>query len=85
MSSIKHIKIILITIFVIFISTHSKSEITIAIVEMDKIMTQSLAGKSLVKQLSKIDSTNKKYFDDYKKKLVIKKTKNKCAKKYFSC
>ena len=75
MSSINHIKIILITIFVIFISTHSKSEITIAIVEMDKIMTQSLAGKSLVKQLSKIDSTNKKYFDDYKKNLSSKKQK----------
>ena len=42
---------------------------------MDTIMKESLAGKSLIKQLSNINNDNKKYFDQYKKKLDSKKNK----------
>jgi len=73
--NIKFIKAILTTIFVIFVFTQSKSEVKIAFVEMDTIMKESLAGKSLIKQLSNINNDNKKYFDQYKKKLDSKKNK----------
>ena len=75
MRNIKFIKAILTTIFVIFVFTQSKSEVKIAFVEMDTIMKESLAGKSLIKQLSNINNDNKKYFDQYKKKLDSKKNK----------
>ena len=73
MSNIKFIKAILTTIFVILVFTQSKSEVKIAFVEMDTIMEESLAGKSLIKQLTNINNDNKKYFDEYKKKLDLKK------------
>ena len=75
MSNIKFIKAILTTIFVILVFTQSKSEVKIAFVEMDTIMEESLAGKSLIKQLTNINNDNKKYFDEYKKKLDLKKNK----------
>ena len=75
MSNIKFIKAILTTIFVILVFTQSKYEVKIAFVEMDTIMEESLAGKSLIKQLTNINNDNKKYFDEYKKKLDLKKNK----------
>ena len=75
MSNIKFIKAILTTIFFFFLFTQSKSEVKIASVEMDTIMEESLAGKSLIKQLTNINNDNKKYFDEYKKKLDLKKNK----------
>ena len=61
MININRIKVIIITIFVLLIFTQSKSEIKIAVVEMDKVMRESLAGKSLIEQLAKIDNSNKKF------------------------
>ncbi|MDA9616397.1 hypothetical protein N9S20_03430, partial [Candidatus Pelagibacter sp.] len=75
MLDINRIKTIVITIFVLLIFTQSKSEIKIAVVEMDKVMRESLAGKSLIEQLAKIDNSNKKFFNESKKSLAIKKKK----------
>ena len=73
MINIKSIKVIIITFSIIFLSTQSKSETKIAFVEMDTLMRESLVGKSLINQLNKLEKTNSKYFNDYKKKLAEKK------------
>lgn len=75
MINIKYLKTIILTFFVIFLCTQSKSEIKIAFIEMDKIMNQSLAGKSLVKQLNKIDKNNKNNFLKKEEKLKLEKDK----------
>ena len=75
MINIKSIKILIITFFVIFLSTQSKSEIKVAFVEMDTLMRESLVGKSLMNQLNKMEKKNQKYFNDYKKKLATEKNK----------
>jgi|TARA_B110000259_G_scaffold146281_1_gene164885 outer membrane protein len=75
MINIKSIKVIIITFSIIFLSTQSKSETKIAFVEMDTLMRESLVGKSLINQLNKLEKTNSKYFNDYKKKLAEKKNK----------
>ena len=75
MNNIKYIKIILFVIVTIFISTHSKSEIKIAFIEMNTLMKKSLVGKSLSEQINKVDIKNKKYFDENNKKLISEKKK----------
>jgi len=75
MINIKSIKILIITFFVIFLSTQSKSEIKVAFVEMDTLMRESLVGKSLMIQINKMEKKNQKYFNDYKKKLATEKNK----------
>ena len=69
----KIIKIIFCFVFLIFIPSQSKSEIKIAFIEIDTLISQSLAGKSLTEQLIKIDKKNRKDFDEIQKKLLIKK------------
>jgi len=71
----QYFKTIIFTVFVIFIFTQSKSETKIAIIDTEVIMKESLAGKSLIKQLTKIDNNNKKYFLEYEKNLKLKKKK----------
>ena len=61
MNNINHIKLIFIIIFFIFLSSISRSEIKIAIVEMDKVIKESSSGKSMIQQLAKLDEDNKKY------------------------
>ena len=73
MNNIKHIKLIFITFFFIFLSSISKSEIKIAFVEMDKVIKESSSGKSMIQQLAKLDDDNKKYFEETKKKLSLEK------------
>ncbi len=75
MNNIKNIKIFFFLILFTFIFTQSKSEIKIAIIEMERVITQSLAGKSLLVQVKKIDDKNKKYFSATKKKLDSEKNK----------
>ena len=69
----KIIKIIFCFVFLVFIPSQSKSEIKIAFIEIDTLITQSLAGKSLTEQLDKIDKKNKKNFNEIQKKLLIEK------------
>ena len=84
MNNFRCIKIIVITFFVIFLSTQSKSEIKIAVVEMDVLMKKSLAGKSLIEQLKKFDSKNKIFFNEEKKKLALEKDKISAQKNILS-
>ena len=75
MINIQYFKTVILTVFVLLIFTQSKSAVKIAIIDTEVIMKESLAGKSLIKQLSKIDDSNKKYFLKYEKKLKLKKEK----------
>ena len=69
----KYLKIIVITFIVLFTSTLSKSEIKVAFIQMDVLMSESSAGKSLFKQLNIIDKKNQKNFKQIKDKLNIEK------------
>ena len=75
MINIQYFKTVILTVFVLLIFTQSKSAVKIAIIDTEVIMKESLAGKSLIKQLSKIDDNNKKYFLEYEKKLKLEKEK----------
>tara|TARA_B110000438_G_scaffold165179_1_gene158040 strand:- start:1303 stop:1836 length:534 start_codon:yes stop_codon:yes gene_type:complete len=75
MINIQYFKIIILTVFVLLIFTQSKSAVKIAIIDTEVIMKESLAGKSLIKQISKIDDSNKKYFLEYEKRLKLEKKK----------
>ena len=75
MINIQYFKTVILTVFVLLIFTQSKSAVKIAIIDTEVIMKESLAGKSLIKQLSKIDYSNKKYFLKYEKKLKLEKEK----------
>ena len=75
MINIQYFKTVILTVFVLLIFTQSKSAVKIAIIDTEVIMKESLAGKSLIKQLSKIDDSNKKYFLKYEKKLKLEKEK----------
>jgi len=75
MNLVKNLKIIVASFFVILLFTQSKAEVKMVFVEMDTLMNQSLAGKSLKQQLDKIGKDNKKNFDDSRKKLTLKKDK----------
>ena len=75
MNCIKYTKVIIITFFLTLIFTQSKAEIKFAIVEIDKIMQESLVGKSLIQQLDKLDGDNKKEYIEKRKKLSLKKDK----------
>ena len=75
MINIQYFKTVILTVFVLLIFTQSKSAVKIAIIDTEVIMKESLAGKSLIKQLSKIDDSNKKYFLEYEKKLKLEKEK----------
>ena len=75
MNFAKNLKVIVASFFIILFFTQSKAEIKMVFVEMDTLMNQSLAGKSLKKQLEKIGNDNKKIFDDSRKKLILKKDK----------
>jgi outer membrane protein len=75
MNIIKCTKVIIITFFFILIFNQSKAETKFAIVEIDKIMKESLVGKSLFQQLDKLDSDNKKDYIEKRKKLFLRKDK----------
>ena len=73
MKKFKLLKFFFSILIFIFLFTQSKAEVKIAFVEMDSIMKNSLVGKSLIKQLDKLDAANKNYFKELGKKIKIKK------------
>ena len=75
MSIAKNIKVIVISFFIIFFFTQSRAELKIVFVNMDKVMKESAVGKSLLQQLDKADSKNKKFSKNHKKILLQKETK----------
>ncbi len=75
MNAIKSTRVFIIGIIMTLLSSQSHSEIKIAFVEMELLINNSLAGKSLIKQLDVLDKKNKKYFSEYKKKLTLEKEK----------
>ena len=75
MNAIEFIKVVTIITLMTLLSSQSHSENKIAFVEMELLINNSLAGKSLIKQLDELDKKNKKYFIEYKKKLSLEKEK----------
>ena len=73
MCVIKNIRIIFFSVLLVFFSSQSKSEIKVAFIEMNNLINQSAAGKSLIEQLNKIDQKNKKNLEKRKDKLNIEK------------
>ena len=69
----KNIKIFFFLIFLIFFSSQAKSEIKIAFIQIDFLLIESLAGKSLLEQINKIDKKNQKELKEVKKKLDLEK------------
>ena len=63
MKIVKYFKVIFIFFFSILTFTSSKAELKIAVVEMDRVMKESLVGNSILQQLDKLDNENKKFFD----------------------
>ena len=59
--------------FIIFFSFESKSETKVAFIQMDYLMNKSLAGKSLIEQLNKIDKKNSIDLKQIKEKLDSEK------------
>tara|TARA_B110001452_G_scaffold174016_1_gene145838 strand:+ start:845 stop:1366 length:522 start_codon:yes stop_codon:yes gene_type:complete len=66
---IKNLKIIIFSIFLVFLSSQGKSEIKVAFIQMEFLINESLAGKSLSKKLNIIDKKNKKKLKETKQKL----------------
>ena len=75
MSLKKYFKFIIVSIFIILFSTQIKAEQKIVFVDMDRVMKESAVGKSLLQQLDKADSKNKKVFSESQKNLVTKRDK----------
>jgi|TARA_B110000259_G_C13946736_1_gene375043 Skp family chaperone for outer membrane proteins len=75
MSIVKNTKVIVISIFIIFFFTQSKAELKFVFVDMDRIMKESVVGKSLLQQLDKADNKNKKIFSESRKNLATKRDK----------
>ena len=69
MFAIKNFKIIVFSIFLVFLSSQGKSEIKVAFIEMNFLVNESLAGKSLSKKLNIIDKANIKKLKEAKEKL----------------
>ena len=69
MFNVKTIKIIILSFILIFMATQSKSETKVAFIQMDILINESSAGKSLIEELNKIDKKNKKRFKETKEKL----------------
>ena len=61
-------------IFSLFFYTHSYAENLIAFIDMNKIMNESTAGKSITNQLEKLHKKNIDYFTKEEKKLKEKES-----------
>ena len=68
-------KIILSSILVIFLffTNQSFSEQKIAFIDMDKVISTSKSGSSILKQLTEVNNKNSKFLKDEKKNSKIKK------------
>ena len=69
----KNIKLIFFLFFIILYSSQGKSETKIAFIQTDLLISESIAGKSLIEQINKIDKKNKKELRDIKEKLDLEK------------
>ena len=74
---------IIIFFFLISLSHVNGEEQKIVYLNIDKIMQQSSAGKSIKKQLENIYNKNLEKFKINDEILKTKEKKNYCAKKYF--
>ena len=70
-------KILLSSILVIFLmlTNHAFSEQKIAFIDMDKVISTSKSGSSILKQLTDLKKKNSKFLKDEKKKFQEKETK----------
>ena len=71
-------------LFFVLIYSEAIAATKVAFVEMDNLIGNSKVGKSLIKQLVKIDSSNKTFFKDNKDKLELKKKKIEAQQKILS-
>jgi outer membrane protein len=69
----KNITKIVFFVFLAFSFTQSKAETKVAFIDIDTLMNQSSAGKSLSEQLNNINQINQKNFKTIKEKLDIEK------------
>ena len=70
---LRYIKIVFIFSFFIFLPSNGKAEMKVAFVEMNILLSQSVAGKSLTEQINIIDKKNREKFNAIKNKLEIEK------------
>jgi outer membrane protein len=75
---------IFLVLFFVLIYSEAIAVTKVAFVEMDNLIGNSKIGKSLIKQLVKIDSSNKNFFKDNKNKLESKKKKIEAQKNILS-
>ena len=70
-------KILLSSILVIFLffTNQAFSEQKIAFIDMDKVISTSKSGSSILKQLTDLNNKNLKFLEDQKKKFQEKETK----------
>ena len=64
-----------ILVFFLFFTNHAFSEQKIAFIDMDKVISTSKSGSSILKQLTDLNNKNSKFLKDEKKKFQEKETK----------
>ena len=74
MKKFNFISLVLPILFVLFYS-NAIAETKIAIVEIDYLIKNSIAGKSFIKELDKLNKNNIKFFEENNKKLNLEKEK----------
>ena len=84
MNAIKNAKIYILILAIVLAFTQSISEIKIAFVEMETLINESLAGKSMIQQLDKLNKENVKKFSEKRKKLNSEKNKIQSQKNILS-
>ena len=84
MNAIKNAKIYILILAIVLAFTQSKAEIKIAFIEMETLINESLAGKSMIQQLDKLNKENVKKFSEKRKKLNSEKDKIQSQKNILS-
>ena len=64
-----------ILVIVLMLTNQAFSEQKIAFIDMDKILSTSKSGSSILKQLTDLNNKNSKFLKDEKKKFQEKETK----------
>ena len=72
----------ILVIFLLF-TNQVFSEQKIAFIDMDKVISTSKSGSSILKQLTDLNNKNSKFLKDQKKKIPRKRNKINCSKKYY--
>ena len=78
-------KILFSSILVIFLffTNQALSEQKITFIDMDKLISTSKPGSSILKQLTDLNKKNLKFLNDEKKKIQRKRNKINFPKKYY--